>query len=570
VVQVIEDGQGLLPGVASGSSVAVGVVGVAEVGEDVGFVVALAEVPEMRDPAELADALHQVRDAGLRGKLPFVLWDEFDADLAGVSFGWLRHFLAPMQEGAFRQGQILHPTGKAIFVFAGGTSVRLADFAGNPSAEFRLAKGPDFASRLKGHVDIVGPDPRGGDPQADPYYGLRRAILLRSILLRDRAGLFWRDGEIARLAIDPGVLRAFLEVRSYRHGARSVETIVAISTLHGQSRYERSALPAADQLDAHVDAREFLSIVESYIPGGELLERLAEAVHLEYCKERLEQGHAWNGTPAYLTDHRLLTAFADREPTRATLPALVDYDRLSEHLKEQNRGVARDLPGKLAVLGFVLGQDAPAGVPPTCVDPADPRVEMLAKREHERWLGRMLKAGWRYGEPRDEARLLHPSVRPWEELSEDEQDKDRTMVQRLPEIVAAAGMTLARCSGPPELRIGVTGHRALAEQNRVEAAVKAAVARIEASNPGQSLVVISALAEGAGLLTDLANQRVRKHLATVHLPPRQIPAARVRRRPGRTPDQEHLTAAIQEDPFDGHAQDRIGVRHRPFPLHEPR
>jgi hypothetical protein len=455
---------------------------------------------QMRDPEDLADALHQVRDVGLRGKLPFVLWDEFDSDLAGTSFGWLRHFLAPMQDGAFQQGQILHPIGKAIFVFAGGTSVRLSDFEGNRSEKFRLAKGPDFASRLKGHVDIVGPDPRGGDPEADPYYRIRRAILLRSMLLRDRSGLFEHEGKVDRLAIDPGVLRAFLEVRSYRHGARSLETIVAMSTLHNKSRYERSALPAADQLEAHVDALEFLSIVDHYVPEGELLERLAEAVHLEYCEEMLGLGHAWSGTPEYLTDHRMLAKFAGRKLTKATLEALVDFKDLPEHLKEQNRGVARDLPDKLAVLGYVLRQDAPAGAPPVRVDPADPRVELLAKREHARWVARKLKTGWRYGEPRDNARKLHPSIRPWEELSEGERDKDRMMVREMPDIIAAAGMTVARLDDLEPLRIAVTGHRVLAKVELVEAGIEAAIARIEASRPGRSLVVVSALAEGADRL----------------------------------------------------------------------
>ena len=50
---------------------------------------------QMRDASDLADALHQVRDIALLGKLPFVLWDEFDSDLGGKAFGWLRHFLAP-------------------------------------------------------------------------------------------------------------------------------------------------------------------------------------------------------------------------------------------------------------------------------------------------------------------------------------------------------------------------------------------------------------------------------------------------------------------------------------------
>jgi len=400
---------------------------------------------QMRDPAELADAFHQVRDVGLKGKLPFVLWDEFDSSLDGKPFGWLRHFLAPMQDGAFQQGQILHPIGKAIFVFAGGTSVRLADFAGNKTDDFRLAKGPDFASRLKGHVDIVGPDPRGGDPEADPYYRIRRAILLRSMLLRDRPGLLERNGKIARLTIDSGVLRAFLEVGSYRHGARSVETIVATSTLHGKSRYERSTLPAADQLDAHVDAAEFMKIVERYVPEGELLERLAQAVHIQYCDEMLALGHPWNGTPEYLTSHAVLAKYAGRKPTRETLIALVDFDQLSDHLREQNRGVARDLPRKLEVLGLVLRQDAPAGIPAITIDPADPSVEDLAKSEHQRWYESKIKTGWKYGDPRDDAKKLHPSILPWEEISEGEREKDRMMVREIPDIVAAAGMTLARC-----------------------------------------------------------------------------------------------------------------------------
>ena len=405
---------------------------------------------QMRDPAELADAFHQVRDVGLKGKLPFVLWDEFDSSLDGKPFGWLRHFLAPMQDGAFQQGQILHPIGKAIFVFAGGTSARLADFAGNRSDDFRLAKGPDFASRLKGHVDIVGPDPRGGDADADPYYRIRRAILLRSMLLRDRPGLFERNGKIARLTIDPGVLRAFLEVASYRHGARSLETIVATSTLHGKARYERSALPASDQLDAHVDAKEFLKIVERYVPEGELLERLAEAVHIEYCDEMLGLGHAWGGTPEYLAGSAVLARYAGRPATRDTLPALVDFDQLSDNLKEQNRGVARDLPGKLEALGLVLRQDAPAGAPAVTVDPKDPRVEELAKREHERWVARKLKTGWRYGRRRDDVKKLHPCIRPWEKLPQHEKEKDRMMVREIPDIVLAAGMTMAHRDEKPE------------------------------------------------------------------------------------------------------------------------
>ncbi|CAN5357989.1 hypothetical protein BH09ACT6_BH09ACT6_00950 [soil metagenome] len=471
---------------------------------------------QMKDASDIIDALHQVRDAGLRGKLPFVLWDEFDADLAGRPFGWLRHFLAPMQDGAFQQGQILHPIGKAIFVFAGGTGSRLVEFAGNRSAEFRLAKGPDFVSRLKGHVDIVGPDPRGDDEETDPHFRIRRAILLRSMLLRDRPGLFTRNGRSARLEIDAGVLRAFLGVSSYRHGARSLETIVAMSTLHGVSRYERSALPAADQLDAHVDAREFLELVERYVPDGGLLERLAEAVHITYCAEMLGQGHAWAGSPEYLAGQPLLADFAGRRPATAALPALVDWADLPEHLREMNRDAARDLSEKLAVLGYVLCQDAPASVCAVVIDPHDPRVERLAKREHERWMRHQVKTGWRYGVVRDDARRLHPCLRPWEELPETERDKDRQIVLELPSIAESAGMTTARIDELGEVTIGVTGHRVLADPERVVAGIETALAHIAQAHPGRSLTVVSALAEGADrLAVGPALKRARSRLVAV-------------------------------------------------------
>jgi hypothetical protein len=66
-----------------------------------------------------------------------------------------------------------------------------------------------------------------------------------------------------RLAIDPGVLRAFLGVGTFVHGARSMESIVDMSALAGLLRFERSALPAPHQLGLHVDPDEFLRLVAS-------------------------------------------------------------------------------------------------------------------------------------------------------------------------------------------------------------------------------------------------------------------------------------------------------------------
>lgn len=118
-------------------------------------------------PEQLAEAFHLVRDEVLRGATPLVFFDEFDSSLAGNRLAWLRYFLAPMQDAEFLDKGTPHPIGKAIFVFAGGTSARYLEFASpflpRPSssfeslnaaektvakAEFKAAKGPDFLSRL--------------------------------------------------------------------------------------------------------------------------------------------------------------------------------------------------------------------------------------------------------------------------------------------------------------------------------------------------------------------------------------------------------------------------------------
>lgn len=201
----------------------------------------------------LWNAMHTIRDDGLTGRFPIVFWDEFDANHNGT-LGWLRYFLSPMQDGTFRQGEVDHPIGKSIFVFAGGISHTLRDFELQES--FRDAKGPDFLSRIRGHINLLGTDP-DSEPWKDRYYIIRRAILLRSMLeehdkLRENT-----SGAI----IDPGVLRAFLQVSRYKHGVRSLKAVVDTSTLAGADHFGRSNLPSPTQLDLHVDAIEFLSLV---------------------------------------------------------------------------------------------------------------------------------------------------------------------------------------------------------------------------------------------------------------------------------------------------------------------
>ncbi|HYM45943.1 MAG TPA: FCD domain-containing protein [Solirubrobacteraceae bacterium] len=315
------------------------------------------------DPKELIDAFHQVRDISLGGKLPLVFWDEFDTTrVATGELGWLPHFLSPMADGEFQDGQLKHPIGRAVFVFGGGVFDCMRAFAeASKSEKFKNVKAPDFVSRLSGYVNIVGPDPRGGDAEKDPYYLIRRAVLLRSFLCRHAPGIFRKVGRVEQQPnIDQGVLRAFLLTKEYRHGVRSLGAIIATSAVGERDRFERSDLAAEAQLDLHVDARDFLDLVHRPVIEKELLERLAEAVHVLFCARKLEAGESWEGpNDDYLLRHPLLKQYAgqtagSKRDGAATNSPLVPYEELPAARMAAMRKQVRDTPNRLAAVGYIM------------------------------------------------------------------------------------------------------------------------------------------------------------------------------------------------------------------------
>lgn len=373
-------------------------------------------------PHQVAEALHQVRDVNLSGKFPLVFWDEFDTPLDGKPLGWLRYFLAPMQDGAFREGQIVHPIGPAIFVFAGGTSHRMESFGiGLDEVVSREAKVPDFISRLKGFVNVLGPNPQG---DTDPFFMIRRAILLRSILERNAPHLFQSQGGVKRPNIDTGVLRAFLQTRSYKHGIRSMESVVFMSQLAGHTRYERSSLPPEAQLDLHVDGQEFLALVQQIELTPETLDKLAALFHQNFCDQLQGQGYRYGPR----TDE-----------AAQTHSSLQPYDQLLEDEKEQNRDTVRHIHAKLATSGYIM-IPARSNEPPFKFPGAF--LDTLARMEHERWMRLKLAQGWKYGPVTDKPNKVHQDLIPWDDLSETAQAKDKEFVLAIPGILTAAGYTV--------------------------------------------------------------------------------------------------------------------------------
>ncbi|OGM51041.1 hypothetical protein ABOM_000353 [Aspergillus bombycis] len=227
---------------------------------------------QFREYNDLVVAFHTVRDSGLSNEVPLVLFDEFDSGFGETKLGWLQYLLAPMQDGKFLEHGHERPLGPAIFVFIGGTCSTFEDFTTDlATKDAKDAKKPDFVSRLRGFVNIQGSHYRPTD--TDYMYLIRRAIHLRA-MLQNRLGCKAND----KIELDDGVLNALLTVAQFRHGARSLESIIAMSQLHGQKVFRRSALPSAKQLGLHVDHKAFVKAFEPENHDAIARVRIAEKI----------------------------------------------------------------------------------------------------------------------------------------------------------------------------------------------------------------------------------------------------------------------------------------------------
>jgi hypothetical protein len=376
---------------------------------------------------DLVAALHLVRDEVLRGSVPLVFFDEFDCAFHGP-LGWLRYFLAPMQDGLFKDGEGMHPVGKAIFVFAGGLNRTFAHFnrdvfeADVPEPDvvrerraFREAKGPDFVSRLRGYVNILGPNPDPDKP-ADRLYLVRRATILRSLLRRNWASLI-RAEDPSRLNLDEAVLRALVGVPEYRHGIRSMEAVLEMSLIEGRPVFEPSALPPLHQLEQHVDAEAFSRLVLQGVLFTAARDAIAEAIHEKHRRDR-------------------------KGDKPADDPSMQPWAELAEPFRRSNRAQADDILRKLEHVG--CGYRPRRGGKPPGFRFSREEIELLAELEHDRFVRERLDDGWTLGPRKDLARRTDPTLVPWADLGDRIRQYDRDTVAGIPEFMAAAGFEVYR------------------------------------------------------------------------------------------------------------------------------
>jgi len=373
---------------------------------------------------DLASAFHQVRDVIMAGKLPLVFFDEFDSARDGLPLGWLKSFLMPMQDAKFKDSSGEHPVGKCVLVFAGGTASTLEEFSApmlsdDPAivTSFKNIKGPDFVSRLRGMIDVLGPNPAF---EGDQNFILRRALLLRSLLERK---LNIKSG---RMPISGDVLHAMLHVPKFKHGARSVESILDMSRMDGLS-WEPASLPFYTQLSLHVDADAFIRLVLKDVVLNAHKELLAKAIHNDFI--------ARNAHESYMEKQKERGKHSQTSYTEA-------WDDLPEEIKNANREQAFSIPEKLLLVR--CGFDAGDACYPTLKKFEPDEILLLAQNEHIRWMEDRTRNGWVYGPVRDNVKKTHPCLVSWDELPEEEQQKDIDVAENIIPLLEKAGLRVYR------------------------------------------------------------------------------------------------------------------------------
>jgi hypothetical protein len=364
-------------------------------------------------PVDLIGAFHQVRDEVLKGNIPVVFWDEFDSR----KYEYLQYLLAPMQDGTFQEGQVTHTIGRCIMVFAGATSYKMDAFGvfdnireSEKSDDFILKKGPDFISRIHGYINVLGPNPAMVQSingvwitdEKDVCYPVRRALFIRQIL-----GLKEKD----HLEIDWGLLNALLNVKKYKHGARSLTNLLKNLKENSDGRkIQRSHLPGNTILNLYLDdIDDFFKCMNENQEYSENVYLIGPAIHNLWVEK------AKNKNPDYIADFETLPVFIKASNIEAAMriPMVLGKAGLKITSVSDNR--------KLNQGDYLKYLD----------ENGNKVLETMAEEEHRLWKEFYERNDWHYDPKRDDYKKIHNCLVNYKDgkLSEADKDKDRNQVR---------------------------------------------------------------------------------------------------------------------------------------------
>jgi len=337
-----------------------------------------------------------------------------------------------MQDGTFQEGKEIHPIGKSIFIFAGSMTYTMDHFAEEMGKTALLGKkGPDFLSRIRGYLNVFGPNRKpwfntataqwcsSGDPK-DNCYSIRRALFIRHVL---GTGCNY-------LNIDPQLLRALIEVSFYKNGSRGLDRLLTnLSACQGR-KIELSDLPSDAIIRMNVDYDDFMDLLEdTRILPRISFERLAELIHNAWLDLKVKDS-------VYFEEYRDL-----------------NYDGRIDNVSAAERiGDIIATTGRFKVVEdseFISGMLKDAGKEFDKHIRNVTNLDLLAEKEHEGWVLSKIRTGWIYG-TRSDYHKIHHCLVPWIDLDRGiidrnkqvQKNKDRSTIEKYTNMLEGSGYTI--------------------------------------------------------------------------------------------------------------------------------
>jgi len=216
---------------------------------------------EFEGPKDLVNAFHLIRNSTLAGYLTLAYFEGFDNDLLDRPLGWVSFLSSYISSGTFvDKDHTIQHIGRAVFLFGSEHTATFDEFeqrlqslaiSGKSTANYS-----DFISSIYDTVNMRGPD---RCHPFDTIFPIRRAVMLRNML--DEIAPSLRVGN--RFPIEDDVLHGLLLVPKFRHGTRSLRSLLEMCRFSSRPTFDRMVLPPPSQLRLHIDYDEFKEIMDS-------------------------------------------------------------------------------------------------------------------------------------------------------------------------------------------------------------------------------------------------------------------------------------------------------------------
>ncbi|HUX57048.1 MAG TPA: SpoIIE family protein phosphatase [Bacteroidales bacterium] len=156
-----------------------------------------------------------------------------------------------------------------------------------------------------------------------------------------------------------------------------------------------------------------------------MIRKLARAIHSKYLHEIRNQNTRVQDDPDTLKFYN---------PGDSENQYTSDFDDLTDEIKYSNIDNAAHIPTKLLSIGYKI-RLVKKGFKPVALHLSEEEIETMSQVEHIRWSWEKRLNGWRFGKSRNSIKKTHPSLLPYEELSEPEKEKDRELVKLIPALL---------------------------------------------------------------------------------------------------------------------------------------